>query len=82
MSGKLYSVRLTWPDGTVLQVRRAWQGMVLGIAIDLSALPYLLRLLPGPTPSRRPSRLFPVGPDRVGRERETSKGPTYPWSEE
>ena len=82
VSGRLYSVRLTWPDGTVLQVRRAWQGTVLGIAVDLSALPYLLRLLPGPTPSRCPGRSFPVGPDHVGREREASKGPAYPRSEE
>jgi len=81
-SGRLYSVRLTWPDGTVLQVRRACQGTVLGITVDLSALPYLLRLLLGPTPSRRPGRLFPVSPDCVGREREASKGPAYPRSEE
>ena len=63
-------------------MRRAWQGIVLGITVDLSALPYLLRLLPGPTPSRRPGRSFPVGPDRVGREREASKDPTYPRSKE
>ena len=78
----MYSVRLTWPDGTVLQVRRAWQGTVIGIAVDLSALPYLFRLLLGPTPSRRPGRLFPVGPDRVTQESEASKGPAYPRSEE
>ena len=81
-SGRLYSVRLTWSGGTVLQVRRAWQGTVLGIAVDLSALPYLLRLLPGPTPSRRPGRSFLVGPDCVDQEGEASKGPTYPRSEE
>ena len=56
--------------------------MVLGITVDLSVLPYLLRLLPGPTPSRRPSWSFPVGPDRVGRKREASKGPAHPRSEE
>ena len=61
---------------------RARQGTVLGIAVDLSALPYLLRLLPGPTPSRRPGRSFPVGPDCVDQEREASKGPAYPRSEE
>ena len=82
MSERLHSARLACPGGTVLQVRRAWQGMVLGIAVDLSALPYLLQLLPGPTPSRCPGRSFPVGPDRVGREREARKGPAYPWSEE
>ena len=53
-SGMFYRVRLTCLDGTVLQVRRAWHGIVLGIAVDLSALPYLLRLFPGPVPSRRP----------------------------
>ena len=52
-SGRLYRVRPTCPDGTVLQVRRAWQGTVLGIAVDLSALPYLLHLLPEPTPIGR-----------------------------
>ena len=35
-SDRLYRVRLTCPDGTVLQVRRAWQGTVLGITVDLS----------------------------------------------
>ena len=53
-SDRLYSVRLTCPDGTVLQVRRAWQGTVLDIAVDLSALPYLLCLMPGPLPSGHP----------------------------
>ena len=62
MSGRLYSVRLTWPDGTVLQVRREWQGTVLGIAVDLSVLPYLLRLLLGPTPSGRPRSVVPSRP--------------------
>ena len=54
-----YHVRLTCPDGTVLQVRRAWQNTVLGIAVNLSALPYLLLLLPGPTPSGRPRSIVP-----------------------
>ena len=30
---RLHSAFLAWPSGTVLQVRRAWQGMVLGIAV-------------------------------------------------
>ena len=81
-SGRLYRVRQTCPDGTVLLVRRARQGTVLGIAVDLSALPYLLCLLPEPTPSRRPGWSFLVGPGRVGQEREASKGPAYPQSEE
>ena len=58
-SGSLYRVRLTCPDGTVLQVRRAWQGTVLGIVVDLNALPYLLRLLPGPTLSGHPTSVIP-----------------------
>ena len=42
--GRLHSARLAWAGGTVLKVRRAWQGTVLGIAVDferltLSALP-------------------------------------------
>ena len=53
-SSWFYRVCLTCPDDTVLQVRRAWQGMVIGIAVDLSALPYLLCLFPGPTLSGRP----------------------------
>ena len=52
-SSKLHRVRLTCPDGTVLQVRMAWHGTVLGIAVDLSALPYLLCLISRPSPSRR-----------------------------
>ena len=81
-SSRLYSVCLTWPNGTVLQVRRAWQGLVLGIVVDMSTLPYLLCLLPRPTLSKCPGRSFLVGPDRVDREREASKGPAYPRSEE
>ena len=38
------------------------QGTVLGIAVDLSALPYLLRLFPGSSPSGRPRS---VGPRRL-----------------
>jgi len=60
--GRLYRVRLSCPDGTVLQVRRAWQGTVLDIAVDLSALSYLLRLLPGLTPSERPCSVVPSRP--------------------
>ena len=31
--GRLHSAYLAWPGGTVLQVRRVWQGTVLGIAV-------------------------------------------------
>jgi len=57
--GRLHSARLTWLVGTVLKVRRAWQGMVLGIAVDLSALPYLLRLIPKPSSSGCPRSVVP-----------------------
>ena len=70
-SGRLHSARLAWPGGTVLQVRRTWQGMVLGNVVDLSALPYLLHLIPGPSPSGHPRS---VSLDRVGRERAASRG--------
>ena len=33
MPGRLHSTYLAWPDGTVLYVRRVWQGTVLGIAV-------------------------------------------------
>ena len=60
--GRLHSARLAWPGGTVLKVRRAWQGTVLGIAVDLNALSYLLCLIPGPSPSGRPRLVVPSWP--------------------
>ena len=33
MPGRLHSAHLAWPGGIVLQVRRIWQGTVLGIAV-------------------------------------------------
>ena len=33
MPGRLHSAHLAWPGATILQVRRVWQGMVLGIAV-------------------------------------------------
>ena len=62
VSSRFYRVRLTCPDGTVLQVRRAWQGTILGITVGLSVLPYLLRLLPGPISSGRPRSVAPSHP--------------------
>ena len=53
-SGRLYSARLAWSGGTVLQVCRVWQVTVLGIAVDLSALSYLLCLIPRPSLSGHP----------------------------
>ena len=51
--GRLHSARLAWPSGTILKVYRACQGAILGIMVDLSALPYLLCLIHGPSPSGR-----------------------------
>ena len=56
---RLHNAHLAWPGGTVLKVRRAWQCTVLGIAVDLSALPYLLCLIPGTSPSGRPRSVVP-----------------------
>ena len=55
---------------------RAWQGTVLSIAIDLSALPYLLRLLPRPTPSEHPRSVVPSRPRpcRSGKSSEQRSG--------
>ena len=57
------------------------QGTVLGIAIDMSALPYLLCLFPGPHRAGVPERLVPVGSDCSSRRRAVSRGSVHPWSE-
>ena len=57
------------------------QGMVLGIAVDLSALPYLLRLFPGPHRAGVPGRLIPVGSDCASWRRAVSRGSVHPRSE-
>ena len=80
-SGRLYRARLAWPDGTVLQVHRAWQGMVLGIAFDLSALPYLLRLIPGPSPSGRPRSVVFSGPRPCQPGKSCKQRSSVSWSE-
>ena len=54
---RLHSARLAWPGGTVLKVRRAWQGTVVDITVDLSVLPYLLL----PDPWALTERASPVG---------------------
>ena len=54
------------------------QGMVLGIAVDLSAIP--LSTPPdflGPHRAGVLGRLFPVGSDHVGRRRAVSRGSAY-----
>ena len=70
--GRLHSARLAWSGGTVLQVCRVWQVTVLGIAVDLSALSYLLCLIPGSSPSGRPRSVVPSRPRpcRSGKNRE------------
>ena len=79
--GRLHSARLAWPGGTVLKMHRAWQGTILGITVDLSALPYLLLLIPGPSPSGRPRLVVPSWARLcVGRGRIMSRSPAYPRS--
>jgi len=55
--------------------------MVLGIEVDLSALPYFLHLFPGPYRAGIPGRLVPVSSDRASRRRAVSRGLTHPRSE-
>ena len=55
--------------------------MVLGIAVDLSALPYFLRSFTSPHRAGVPSRLFPVGSDCASRRRAVSRGSAHPRSE-
>ena len=57
------------------------QGTVLGIAVDLSALPYFLCPFPGPYRAGVPDRLVPIGSDCASRRRAVSRGLPYPWSE-
>ena len=55
--------------------------MVLGITVDLSALPYSLCLFPGPRRAGVPGRLVPVGSDCASRRRVVSRGSVHPRSE-
>ena len=54
------------------------QGMVLGIAVDLSAQAYFLHLFPGPYRAGVPGRLVLVGSDRASWRRVVSKGSAHP----
>ena len=56
------------------------QGMVLDITVDLSALPYLLCLFPGPYRAGVPSQLVLVGSDCASRRRAVSRGSAPPRS--
>ena len=55
--------------------------MVLGFAVDLSVLFYLLCPFPGPHRAGVPGRLVPVGSNCASRRRAVSKDPVYPRSE-
>ena len=57
------------------------QGTVLGIAVDLSALPYFLRLFPGLYRAGVPGQLVPVGFDCASRRGAVSRGSAHSWSE-
>ena len=52
--------------------------MVLGLAVDLSALPYLLCMFPGPHRAGVPGRLVPVGSDCANWRRAVSRGSVHP----
>ena len=58
------------------KVCRVWQGTVFGIAVDLSALPYLLRLILGSSLSWRPRLVIPswLRPCRLGKNHERRSG--------
>ena len=56
------------------------QGTVLGIAVDLSALPYFLRPFSSAYQAGIPDRLVPVGSDCASWRRAVSRGSTHPQS--
>ena len=57
------------------------QGTFLGIAVDLSALSYFLRLFPGPYRAGVLGQLVPVSSDRASWRRAVSRGLVHPRSE-
>ena len=57
------------------------QGTVLGIAVDLSALPYFLRPFLGPYRAGVPSRLVPVGSECASWRIVVGRGVAHPRSE-
>ena len=57
---------------------RVWS---LVLRLTLSALPYFLRLFPGPYRAGIPGRLVPVGSDCVSRRGAVSRGSAHPRSE-
>ena len=68
MPGRLQDTPLACPISTV-----DVQGSVLGAAVDLSALPYFLRMFPGPYRAGVPGRLVPISSDRASRRRVVSR---------
>jgi len=54
------------------------QGSVLGIVVDLSVLPYFLRLFSGPYRAGVPGRLVPVGSDCASWRRAVSRDSAHP----
>ena len=68
--------------GKVTRYYRAGvQGTVLGIAVDLSVLPYFLRPFPGPYRAGIPGRFVPVGFDCARRRGAVSRGSAHSRSE-
>ena len=78
MPGRLQGTLLTCP---VDYCPAGVQGTVLGITVDLSALPYLLRLFPSPHRAGVPGWLVPVDSDCAGQRRAISRGSVHPRSE-
>ena len=69
MPRRLYDTLLTCPVGSI-----GAQGTVLGIAVDLNALPYFLRLFLGPYRAGVPGQLVLVGSDYANRRGAVSRG--------
>ena len=57
------------------------QGMILGIVVDLSALPYFLHPFPGPYRAGIPDRLVPVGFGCASQRGVVSRGSVHSRSE-
>ena len=74
MPGRLQGTLLTCPVG---YCPIGVQGTVLGITVDLSALPYLLRPFLGPHRADVPGRLVPVGSDCASWRRAVSRGSVH-----
>ena len=78
MPGRLEGTLLTCPIG---YYPIGVQGTVLGIVVDLSALPYLFHPFPGPYRAGVPGRLVPVGSNCASLRRAVNRGSVQPWLE-